>query len=272
MRLSILGMGLAAPLGGIPELEAILNGHRSAPAGQTDTCGLDSYVPARKLRRIDHFTKMTLLAAYRALENANRLETLPNLGIVMSTGYGPAQTTFDFLDTIIMDGAHLASPLAFSHSVHSVPAGVLSLLLNFPCPQTTLCQLCSPTVSGLRTAALWLGENRADVILFGVTDERTPLLEENLSKIRRDSGEDTPEVGEGSAFFLLGREGTGKTSVEFDIPTDLGKAVNLARVMGTIPVLSGFELAAAALQAKTDGVAYCREDDYWMRVAENGHD
>jgi len=184
MKLTIKGMGTVLP----------------TEMGQhCDTAELPNYVPPRKLRRVDHFTRMTLLAAYRALENAGTLETLPtDMGIILSTGYGPSKTTFDFLDSIIEDGASLASPLAFSHSVHNIPAGVLSLILDAPCPQTTICQLRNPVIQGLYTAYLWLKEGRVDSVLFGAIDETTPLLEENMNRLSLSSPPD-----EGAAFFLL---------------------------------------------------------------------
>lgn len=122
MPLCIQGVGLAAPFGGKAALKQAALGDDpvSTAAPKVGTEDLARYVPPRQRRRIDHFTSMTLLAAFRALEHAGTLDPLPQrLGIVLCTGYGPSKTTFDFLDSIIDDGARLASPLAFSQSVHN---------------------------------------------------------------------------------------------------------------------------------------------------------
>lgn len=134
-----------------------------------DTSDLNSYFAPRRLRRVDHFTRMTMLAGCRALHDAagtvqEDLKTaipLPDdMGIVISTGYGPSQTVFEFLDSIIDHGAGCASPLAFSHSVHNIPAATISLFLNNPKPYTTICQLHGPLLAALQTAGCWLNEGR----------------------------------------------------------------------------------------------------------------
>lgn len=187
-----------------------------AEDGKTvDTSDLNSYFAPRRLRRVDHFTRMTMLAGCRALHDAtgtkqeNLKTPLPlpeDMGIVISTGYGPSQIIFEFLDSIIDHGASCASPLAFSHSVHNIPAATMSVFLNNPKPCTTLCQLHAPLFSGLQTASCWLAEGRVKKVLLGVTDEKTPLLESNTRRLLKKKGhtEKILPVDEGASFFLLG--------------------------------------------------------------------
>lgn len=227
MKLTIQGTGLVTP---------------PSPGEQCDTKDLASFVPARRLRRIDHFTRMTLLAAHLALAEADGLETLPTrLGIILTTGYGPSQTTFDFLDSIIEDGAPLASPLAFSHSVHNIPAGVLSLLLGTPCPQTTICQLTAPVMTGLHTAAIWLAEGRVDSVLFGAVDEVTMLLKENTARLTKNDR----HPGEGAAFFLLNQHGDGYAELELN-PQVSDESVRSAQEWGYLPIAPALDIAMAA--------------------------
>ncbi|WP_207261026.1 beta-ketoacyl synthase chain length factor [Desulfovibrio sp. Huiquan2017] len=282
MKLSIHGVGLAAPIGDGALVRQALDG-KDVPlpaAYETPTEALAEYVPARKLRRMDHFTRMTLLAAYRALEAADTLSVLPDrMGIVLGTGYGPSRTTFDFQDSLIDDGPALASPLAFSLSVHNIPAGVLSMLLDYPCPQTTLCQLRGAVQAGIQTAALWLAEGRVDTILLGFTDETTPLLEANTERLNAAEGRlDAPPVGEGSAFFLLAEAG-GFASLEIEARPENFKAdtvvidqgefgtCDLTDLWGKSPTSCGLELAAAALGAREQELkTACREGDVWFSV------
>ncbi|WP_203544610.1 beta-ketoacyl synthase chain length factor [Desulfovibrio sp. JC022] len=199
MRLALHGIGTA-----LPEAEDAV-----------ETSDLNSYFAPRRLRRVDHFTRMTLLAGCRALHDAagtvqedlkTPLDLPEDMGVVISTGYGPSQTIFEFLDSIIDHGAGCASPLAFSHSVHNIPAATMSVFLNNPKPYTTLCQLHGPLLAGLQTAGCWLAEGRVKKVLLGLVDEKTPLLEDNTRRLLENkglAGEQIP-VGEGACFFLLG--------------------------------------------------------------------
>lgn len=243
MKLTIKGMGMVTP---------------PSPDEQCDTSALSDYLPPRKLRRMDHFTRMTLLAAHRALDDAQCLESLPaNLGIVISTGYGPAQTTFDFLDSIIEDGAKLASPLAFSHSVHNIPAGVLSILLGTPCPQTTLCQLSSPVTTGLLTAAMWLAEGRVDTVLFGAVDETTPLLKENTARLSASSA----LPGEGAAFFLLNNDSDGYAELNLNPSQTDALLPAFVRPWGNVPIAAALNLGTAAKSISQTTDSFRIEED-----------
>ncbi|TIH15803.1 hypothetical protein D0S45_09480 [Marinifilum sp. JC120] len=281
MRLALHGIGSA-----LAETE-----------GPVDTSDLNSYFAPRRLRRVDHFTRMTLLAGCRALHDAagtiqEDLKTpLPlheDMGIVISTGYGPSQTIFEFLSSIIDHGAGCASPLAFSHSVHNIPAATMSVFLNNPKPYTTLCQLHGPLLAGLQTAGCWLAEKRVQKVLLGLVDEKTPLLTDNTRRLLEKKGlpGDHIPVGEGACFFLLGpaeetndaRYGT----LEFETlsPQELqktefpGSAFAPARSLNRLaklslsatasrqadmPTAAGTELAAAAIHARKSGAASCIE-------------
>ncbi|BCS88452.1 beta-ketoacyl synthase chain length factor [Pseudodesulfovibrio sediminis] len=273
MKMSLLGMGLSTQLGGIAELRAVINDQlpRSSEARPANTEDLINYLPPRKLRRIDHFTRMGLLAAHRTLEDANQLAPLPDdMGIIISSGYGPSETTFDFLDSIIDDGAHLASPLSFSHSVHNIPAGVLSMMLGRPCPQTTICQLNEPVIAGLRTAALWLMEQRVTTVLFGAMDESTQLLIENGERLAQERGHPARQVGEGCAFFLLTKAAPSTIQVELNTAEPMAQdAFSMAPLWGDIPVVAAFDMVAATLLVRNGAPAtLCRDGSATIRVSK----
>ncbi|NDV26741.1 beta-ketoacyl synthase chain length factor [Desulfovibrio sp. JC010] len=277
MRLALHGIGTALP------------DHTLADAGNSvDTSDLNTYFAARRLRRVDHFTRMTMLAGCRALHDTagtvqEDLKTplpLPeDMGIVISTGYGPSQTIFEFLDSIIDHGAGCASPLAFSHSVHNIPAATMSVFLNNPKPYTTICQLHGPLMAGLQTAGCWLAEGRVKKVLLGLVDEKTPLLETNTRRLlvrKGHTGEFVP-VGEGACFFLLGpaedTDGSAYGTLEFTTLSarelqkeELPEAVmtpaksldRLAKLnisaeatqQSDMPCAAGAELVAATMQKK----------------------
>ncbi|WP_319776910.1 beta-ketoacyl synthase chain length factor [Maridesulfovibrio sp.] len=261
------------------------------------TSDLNSYFAPRRLRRVDHFTRMTMLAGCRALHDAAGTEqkdlktTLPlpeNMGIVVSTGFGPSQTTFEFLDSIIDHGADCASPLSFSHSVHNIPAATMSIFLNNPKPNTTICQLHGPLMTGLQTSACWLAEKRVEKVLLGVVDEKTPLLEDNSRRLldRKAPRCKHIPVGEGACFFLLsavenGAEAKyGTLEMKNLSPQELqetgfpGPVLAPARILPRLenlhlratatqqadtPCAAGPELAFAAIQAMGKGESCCIE-------------
>ncbi len=219
--LTIEGLGCVGSFGqGLADLRdglasPLRPGDANGMAKQADTSDLGDLLPARALRQVDHFTRMALLAALRALDDARLDPGTPGLGIILTTGYGPAAPTFQFLDSLIGHGESMASPLAFSHSVHNIPVASLALKLGISGPCATICQFESSVASGLLVAASWLAEGRADRILFGAVDEHTPLLAE-VSRHRAEAkaaetGSKPPgirhalPVSEAAVFFCLSR-------------------------------------------------------------------
>ena len=215
MRLSITGLGLAAAGIDLEQLKNnIVSSTRPQPSPEkAETAELNNYFTPRKLRRVDHFTRMTMLAACRAMQdhagmNQDDFKTqLPipdDMGIIIGSGYGPSETVFHFLDSIIEHGAECASPLSFSHSVHNIPAATISLFLNYQCPCTTVCQTYAPLTTALNNAACWIYEGRAKNILLGLVDEKTSLLEYNTKRMlaKKEPITEIP-LGEGACFFML---------------------------------------------------------------------
>lgn len=202
--------------GGIADLQksfedSSLLGESTAP--KADTSGLSALLPARALRQMDHFTRLALNCALLAMKDAGIEPDAPGTGIVLASGYGPAAPTFQFLDSLIEHGELMASPLAFSHSVHNIPAASIALKIGLSGPCATICQLESSVASGLLTAKSWLAEGRVDRVLFGAVDEHTPVLDSVSSRLAREnSAKDGRNhmglrcglpVSEGAAFFCL---------------------------------------------------------------------
>lgn len=291
MELALQGIGLT--LAGIEQEqlpEAVKNRCAKQPENtEADTSELNTFFNPRRLRRVDHFTRMTMLAACRSLHDAagrSNETAAPELpedtGIIISTGYGPSRTIFEFLDSIIDFGPTCASPLSFSHSVHNIPAATLSMFMGRNCAYTTICQTHGPLSAALLTAGSWISEGRVGRVLLGTVDERTPLLDENTERLLAEKGHTRSilPLTEGACFFLLGRkqEGTDKGygSIEFSrhspekLKTHTGKHLCLApsrslpaldrlgisagsAMAADMPVAAGVELAAAALSVPKQG-------------------
>ncbi len=216
MRMAVEGMGVVSAGGNSPlalaqNAQLALRGERrSTLASKADTTALAQYVPTRNLRRVDHFTRMVLLAAYSALEDAGLTSAdLGQTGIVLATGYGPARLTFDFLDSIIDFGPEMASPQAFAHSVHNIPAATIALMVGLRGPCFTICQLDTAFAAAALTARTWMAENRVTRVLLGAVDEHTDLLDVNSRRIASELLSETSGgrrdllPGEGAVFFCL---------------------------------------------------------------------
>ncbi len=218
------GQGCAELLGGLksggvtPQQVSVerSSGTDVFPAYRATIDGLYDFFPKRALRRIDHFSKMSLLGACLALQDAGLMGTdLSRTGVVIATGYGAMKTTFEFLDSYLDFGYSCSSPIHFSNSVHNAAAGHVSMQLKVPAPSLTVTQFEMSVPSALLTAQLWLAEGRVDRVLLGCVDEYCDVLRYCWKQF---FGDDVPEmanpldyrqqtavVGEGAAFMVLSR-------------------------------------------------------------------
>jgi len=232
-RIVIEGIGVVGGFGcGISDLSRALNGSVAPPgtlnvstgsgpieipAFRADTSPLKEFVPARTLRRIDHFSRLALLGGNLALADAGLAETEHHrLGVIIASGYGASGATYAFLRSFINDGDICASPTYFANSVHNSAAAHISIQLGSMGPNLTVTHFHLSVPSALATARLWLAEERVQRVLFGAVDELSDLI--GYIRYRtRDAAPDAPMTplrtemetsipAEGAAFLLLTRE------------------------------------------------------------------
>lgn len=210
----------AAQAGGCAPETASLSAEgtsQEVPVYRARTDHLTDFVSKRALRRVDHLSRMALLGAHLALEDAGNPALDPQrTGIIVASGYGATGTTFAFLDSVLGDGDACASPTHFSSSVHNAAAANLSIQLKLEGPCLTLSQFEQSVFSAFSEARIWLCEGRVDRVLVGCVDEFCPVLGYCW---QRYFGSELPEVqqplrlnsqsaipGEGAAIFLLSRD------------------------------------------------------------------
>jgi 3-oxoacyl-[acyl-carrier-protein] synthase II len=234
MQIAVQGIGVVGGFGtGVSEMRQALLSGISKPSGillsncgnpleipclRADTSHLTEFVQQKALRRIDNFSKLGLLGAYLALEDAGVLVEgkQDRLGVVIASGYGATGITFAFLDSFINDGDICASPTYFANSVHNSAAAYISIMLGATGPSSTVSQFHHSVPSALQTAWLWLAEERVDRVLFGAVEELSELI--GYAWYRQRGRADKPEMtplrtgvesaipGEGAAFLLLTRK------------------------------------------------------------------
>jgi 3-oxoacyl-[acyl-carrier-protein] synthase II len=252
----IEGYSCFGSFGELQDLVAVMKNEALPPvAHEADLSALSGYFSPRTLRQCDRFSRLALLGASRALERAALAPAdLRDCGIVLASGYGSATPTIDFLNSLLDFGEGMASPLAFSLSVHNIPAAVVAKSLEIVGPCATVCQFDSAVASGLLLARDWLAEGRVERILFGAVDENTAMLEAVTAQLRREREETGCfacrrhlPLGEGAAFFVLAKEsaaGVGRIeSVSLAYAPDGFAATTLGEDLrftsGAIPRLAG---------------------------------
>lgn len=182
-----------------------------------DTRPLERFIAKRNLRRVDHYSKLALLGASLALEDAGiGTDSAKEMGIIIATGYGPHRTTFAFLDSFLADGDALSSPTQFTHSVHNAAAAHISLQLGLTGPALTVGQFETSVASALLTACCYLEQGQVDAVLFGAVEEYSDVLgycwqrffglqPQGVPIQPLDFDRQSACPGEGAAFFVLTR-------------------------------------------------------------------
>jgi 3-oxoacyl-[acyl-carrier-protein] synthase II len=187
------------------------------PAFLADTSPLKEFIPARTLRRVDHFSRLALLGAHLALADAGLPEADRGpLSVVVASGHGATGITLAFQDSFILDGDICASPTHFANSLHNSAAANISILLGAAGPSLTVSQFGLSVPSALLAARQWLLEGRVDRVLFGAVDELSQLTGHYWYREHAATPEGEPPdpldlsresavPGEGAAFLLLSR-------------------------------------------------------------------
>jgi 3-oxoacyl-[acyl-carrier-protein] synthase II len=230
------------------------------PVFRASTESLNQRLPARRRRRLDHFSRLALLGAGLALDDAGPTGiTGERTAVIVASAFGPAATTFAFLDSVIDDGDSCASPTLFSSSVHNSAAARIAMVHQLSGPNLSLTQFSRSFPMALQTAALWLEEGRADAVLCGAVDEYCNVMgycRETCTPRKKDfigpgydPIHDGPAPAEGSVFFYLTRADTTDTPAygvikkttldtpapKTDLPLVLGLATDTPRKTATLP-------------------------------------
>ena len=169
--------------------------------------GLEQYVPKSRLRRVDHYSRLALLAAGRALEDCGgSFVSRDKTGVIVATGYGALGSTFSFLDSYIERGDKLAFPTHFSNSVHNAAAAHISICYKITGPSLTVSQFDLSFISALITAGTWLETGKTDAVLIGTVDEWCEIMGYCMNRFSGISDTPASSFGEGAAFFMVTRE------------------------------------------------------------------
>lgn len=135
---------------------------------------LADHFPRQALRRLPLYVRVGLLAAVKALQAAVLWPCPTNIPVVIGSAYSCQKTSFDFMDSILDFGPNLASPLAFSHAVNNMAAGLFSLMLQTTGTCMTVNNGQLSFAGALQTAMTILDSGKAPAVLVGAVDESDP--------------------------------------------------------------------------------------------------
>ena len=202
--LAILEIGLLSPMEGPADFEGAWPGGPAAgPATTIPAEVLEKALAAvpglgPKLRRTPRLVRLALAALAPLAPRPDD----QSQALVLATAYGSAAATFEFLDSLLADGADLASPTAFAHSVPNMAAALISLQLGLTGPALTVTNF--SLAPALEAAAALLAAGGVETVFLGAVEELLPRLAEVESR----AGRAVSASMEGAVFFRLGPAGS----------------------------------------------------------------
>jgi hypothetical protein len=185
MKLSVVGLGMAAKLGKTADIARLLSEDRivvprNLAAEHTVAIEIpnDFKIAPQLVRRMSHFAKLSLASTCDAFHDSGLDPVGKAIGIIQGSVYGPIVSGIQALDELVDFGDNQLSPTNFSGSVFNTAATYLSLAFGI--------QGCSLTHTGgldtlynsLLTAALWLEKGTVDYVIAGIGDEYTAFFDQ----------------------------------------------------------------------------------------------
>lgn len=173
------------------------------------------FIPPAMIRRMSKTVKMSSVASTLALKEAG-IEKPDS--IIVGTGMGCSQDSEKFLKNVLENNEEFLTPTFFIQSTHNTVAGQIALGLQCHGYNFTYVNTSSALEFSLLDAKLQILDGEADNVLVGSTDEKTDRImelyqlsntikkEENLPSDYLNSKTEGVIWGEGSSFFVLGKD------------------------------------------------------------------
>lgn len=202
-RLHVWGIGTLAR--GLDEPLAL-------PLSRVADVPIKDHAKASLRRRFSELTRLAYVAACRAMAEAAP-ESPASLAIVGATGLGEATASLELIFQIHATRGVTVSPALVPNSVHSAPAGYLSIGLENRSPSVTVSQGFLSAEAALVAAADLLGAGLAPGVLLLAGDEADPAWAARLREAGAPEWAERLEAAayqEGVVALVLGREPGGK--------------------------------------------------------------
>ncbi len=163
-----------------------------------------AFVDAKSIRRLNRMQKMGIAAAMQCLRKAQIDQ--PD-GIVVGTGWGCIDSTYQFLDKLYNLQGLPVNPSAFIQSTHNTIAAQIAIQLQCRNYNNTFTDNRLAFELALDDALLYMQESDAQYLLLGAVDEFISPLADIVNYVHNPNI--NAVFGEGSVFFMLSAEPVG---------------------------------------------------------------
>lgn len=153
------------------------------------------------LRRIGHFTELSLLGSQTTLSRLSK-PLIPETAVYFSTGLGEVQKTVSLFQQALDADAGFASPYNFVSSVSSTTAFYVAKIAGFKSRNITVCQEELSFEMAFKLAQMDIEEGETEYALLGGTDECFHPRSEHMRRIQLNEEQ---IMGEGSGWLYLGK-------------------------------------------------------------------
>ncbi len=185
-RIVVTGMGTINPLGqSVEETWAKIQAGESGIDCLTrvDVHDMDSKIGGeikgfdpvarfghREARRMDRYTQIAMAAALQAWEQSGNAITPDNefdVGVLMSAGFGGAETIEENFMVLIEQGAARIRPMAFPMSISNIASAQIAILLGIHGINFSISAACSTSSNAIGEGAEIIKRGDAKVIIAG---------------------------------------------------------------------------------------------------------
>jgi 3-oxoacyl-(acyl-carrier-protein) synthase len=170
------------------------------------------FIPAMKMRRMNVLSRLGMAAAKLAIDDCGGRPG-PNTGVAMGTAFGPVQTSVEYMQEYVQNGAALASPQLFAESVANAPGSHIAIEWGLQGFNVTFTQRESSALAAAMYACAQLAKGSVQMALIGGVEEVNEMLFSVLDRIGAlardvarpfDAARDGISIGEGGAVLVAG--------------------------------------------------------------------
>lgn len=226
LRLSRCRLAPLPPTGTLLERRRLAARPGAAWTGRVEADALAPWLPGAAARRMSRPSRMAVAAARMALADAGLADdgeawkaVAEDTALVLATAYGPSSVSEELEKQILLTGPEAASPALFAEAVANAPAAQVARLTGARGANLTVTAREAGGLLAVRQAAAEVAAGRSPLVLAGIVDEVTDLLQAVLDRfgsLARSRRPGEPPVarpfdrrrggfvtGEGSAVLVL---------------------------------------------------------------------
>ena len=192
-----------APLGEMVEQPARRGRVRRLRVAYLPSFERERYLAARRLRRMGELSQIWTIACLMAQSDAGKSGEASwpgpeRRGVLLGSGFGCTDTTWDYLEGLHRDGMASASPFLFAESVANAPSGQAAIETDSRGICMTLTCGDASAAAAVIAAEQALRAGRVDLVFCGGTEIMSPSLCRALATVG-----DPSHLGDGAACFVL---------------------------------------------------------------------